>query len=422
MPAFSPLFVGNVGYVEDLDVTLPDPGHAPLAPIVRPGVARYATRTLVLLHVTPSTGAFDLCSPVLGTVRRVDLPGVLSGINQILEIEPLPFQIAAVLQQLPPGAPTFYLAYAGGPGAIADDDLLAAGDVIANVSGDAYVGVLFQDGAALSPWAWIDLLGRAMAAAGDAAGATAWNDLAGLYSALPRSVRVLDHDGRPLGPGRTFSVSTNGQPPATVATGANSELILSPGTIDLGWPGDPPAGDTALPVQALYAGTFATTATAAPSAPPETGLTLPPDLLRGHIQVLDLARWYAPRPFDSIAARYHTACRVEPLLDGVASFKRIVDDLVASRSPQGSAYFSGLIFNKFDIDKGRKNPLSPNDDLDTTLIGLTNYIRAGGGEVRMQFDKFIKLKDSANFISDVHKAAFCVVLFGSVAVTLLSLI
>jgi len=423
MPAFEPLFVrSDVQYVDDLTVALPDPTHAPGDLIIRPGVARYGSRTLVLLHVTPSSSAFDLRSPVTGTVRQVDLPGMMIGTSQLLEIEPLPFRIVAALQKLPPGSPTFYLAYPGGPGVLADGDLLQAGELIGSVSGDAYAGVLFQDGAALSPWSWIELLGKAMQDSGDSAGAGVWNDLLGLYGALPRTVRMLNHEGKPLGSGVAFNVSTNGQPPNTLTTGANSELSLGAGTTTLSWPGDPLDIDTALPVQALYERTLATPNDATSSGPPGGLITLPSDLLRGHVQVLDLSRWYSVPPFDSLVARYHTACRVEPLLDGVASFKRIVDDLVASRSPEGSAYFSGLIFNKFDIDKGRKDPLSPNDELDTTLIGLTNYIRAGGGEVRMQFDKFLQLKDSADFLSDVHRAAFGVVLFAASAITLLGFI
>src|SRR5262245_44763438 len=280
MPAFSPLFSRTeVTYIEDLAVTLPDPAHALLAPIVRPGVARYAGRELVLLHVTASGSGFDLRAPAAGTVRRVDLPAVLNGTTQLLEIEPLPFQIAATLQKIPQGAPTFYIAYAGGPGAIADDDLLAAGDVIAHAGTDAYVGVLFQDGAALSPWAWIDLLGRAMAQASDAAGAAAWNDIADIYSTTQRRVRVLNHDGRAVGAGVAFGVSVNGQPATTIVTSASSELILGAGAIDLGWAGEPPTGDTALPVQALYAGTFAASNPPALSAPPAARLALPADFM-----------------------------------------------------------------------------------------------------------------------------------------------
>jgi len=87
MPAFEPLFVrSDVQYVDDLTVALPDPTHAPGDLIIRPGVARYGSRTLVLLHVTPSSSAFDLRSPVTGTVRQVDLPGMMIGTSQLLEI------------------------------------------------------------------------------------------------------------------------------------------------------------------------------------------------------------------------------------------------------------------------------------------------------------------------------------------------
>ena len=429
MAAFVPFVTrSEVQYVDDLTVELPDPARAPGDPIVRPGVARYEGRTLVLLHVRPAAGTFDLRSPVGGTVRRVDLPGVLAGTSQLVEIDPLPFRIAPALRQLSPGSPTFYLAYAGGPGAIADDDLLDAGSVIASVTGDAYIGVLLQDGMTLSPWAWIELLGAAMTGSGDPTGAAAWNDLAGLYAALPRTLRILDHDGRPVGPGVTFDASTNGQPAVAITTGAGGELLLGPGTTTLSWRGNPLAADTALPVQTLYERTLSLPADATASAPPGGQITLPQEVTRGHAQVLDLARWFSPPPLDTVALRYHPACRLEPLVDGVATFKRIVDDLLAIRNPDGSAnsdgsaYFSGLVFNKFDLDKGRRDPLPPGDELDTTLIGLTNYIRAGGGEVRMQFDKFVKLKDPDAFLDTVHAAIVAVVLFGAVTDTLLTFI
>jgi phosphatidylserine/phosphatidylglycerophosphate/cardiolipin synthase-like enzyme len=423
MPAFVPPFNRTaVQYVDDVIVELPDPAHTPLDPIVRPSVARYAGRKLVLMHVRPLASAFDLRSPAIGTARRVNLPAVLTGANELLEIEPLPFRIAASLQKLPPGSPTFYVASSSGLGSAADGDLLESGATIVNASGDVYAGVLFQDGAALSPWAWIELLGRAMQESGDSSGATAWNDLAVLYSGLGRTVRVLDHDGRPAGAGLAFNVSINGQPPVTLTTSAASELTLSAGTVGISWQGSPLTGDTALPVQAVYERTLAAPANANLSAPPGELITLPSEFVRGHLQALDLSRWYAVPPFDTIAARYHANCRVEPLLDGVATFKRIVNDLLASAAAGGSAYFSGLIFNKFDLDKGRKDPESPGDDLDTTLIGLTNYLRGRDAEVRMQFDKFIKPKDPAQLTNVVQTAAFAVVTVAASAVTLLSLI
>lgn len=410
MPAFVPPFApAGVTYVGDVPVDLPDPAHVPQDPIVRPGVARYVTRTIVLLHVTTS-GPVTLRSPVAGTVRRVSLPGTLPGTTELLEIEPLPFRIAPALRALPPGSPTFYLAFEGGPGTIVDDSFFNGGETIATIPAGRhlYVGLLFQDGAALAPWSWIDLLGRAMQLSGDAAGASAWNALAALYAALPRTIRVLDHDGRLAGAGRAFTVTAAGQPPVTQVTGAQSELSLGSGAVTVSWQGDPLTGDPdVLPVQAIYERVPAVPGEGTISAAPGGSIVLPAAFARGHLQLLDLSRWYARPPFDGIAARYHANCRVEPLLDGVASFKRLVGDLTASRSPDGSAYFSGLIFNNFDLDKGRQDPLSPGTELDTSIIGLTNYIRnnGAGGEVRMQFDKFIKLNEGGAPLENTARKA-----------------
>ena len=424
MPAFvRPFTRSSVTHVGDVTITLPDPPHVPGDPIVRPNVARYAGGTLVLLHIQPSAGSFNLLTPVTGTVRRVDLDGttsgMLEGLTQLLEIEPLPFSMAPTLKALKPGSPTFYIGYTSPDMTQVDNERVLANHILANVNGDAYVGVLFQDGAALSPWAWIELLGKAMADAGDTAGANDWNDLLQLYATAPRTVRVLDHTGRPFA-STAFSVSTNGQPPTPVTTNANGEFTLNPGEITLSWNGNPVPSDTALPVQSFYEGLFSTPTEANFSSAPGGSIILPSQFNRGHLQVFDLSRWLALSP-DPAIARYHTNCRLEPLVDGVASFKRIVDDLVKARGPGGSAYFSGLIFNNFSMDGTRPNPFDPGD-LDTTLIELTKFIRKGGGEVRMQFDKFLQLKDSAAFEGNLQLAAILVVILATSGLMLLSLI
>src|SRR5660398_228349 len=89
--------------VEDITISLPDhvptdpliswPYRVPTDPLVRPGVARYAGATLVLMHIH-SEAPFDFSSPVIGTVRNVNLDVTLSGgIDQLLEISPLPLAL-----------------------------------------------------------------------------------------------------------------------------------------------------------------------------------------------------------------------------------------------------------------------------------------------------------------------------------------
>ena len=91
-------------------ITLPDPPRPPGAPIVRPGVARHAGVTLVMIDVVPSAGSFALLAPVTGTVRNVEMPaGGPGSITQLVELSPLPFAAAHTFRKLPAGVPTFLL-------------------------------------------------------------------------------------------------------------------------------------------------------------------------------------------------------------------------------------------------------------------------------------------------------------------------
>src|SRR5262245_32358756 len=195
MAAFTRPFDPNVVTRQepDLLLALPDPARQLADPLIRPGVARYAGRTLILLHVTAG-GTFAIVSPAQAAVREITLePGMLPGITQLLEISPLPFAISPVLRALRPGAPTFYI---GSPGItpLENDDRLENAAALGSVS-EAFVGVMFQDSVTMAPWAWIELIRAALETSGDADGADDWGTLADLYTDV-RGLRVLDHAGQ----------------------------------------------------------------------------------------------------------------------------------------------------------------------------------------------------------------------------------
>ena len=420
MASFTPPFdPTTVTRLPDVTVNLPDPPRSATDPLIRPGIARYAGATLVLLHVRSGGTSFSLSSPVTSAVRNVNLDAPLDGgISQLLEISPLPFGIAQALRALKPGLPTFYLGYSRPADTPPDDELVNPAAPLAAVTGDAYVGVLFQDRVTLAPWAWIELLRAAVQDTGNAAGASAWTSLASLYAGT-RSLRVLDHAGHPAGAGRTFQIrirrtDTTFEGPWTRVTGPDGDLeqavVASPlpraggnqaslfgaagEQTELKWAGDAPTGDVTLPVHSLYESSLST--------PPDDAVLLPTGIQRGHLQILELARWFAPRApgTSSQLARYRTDSRVQPLIDGTETFKRLVDDLQASASAGNGAHFAGWAFKDF--------PLIPSQD-NTKLTALTQSIVDGGGGVRFLVYKFINFKASPD--TDAKEAA-AVALFG----------
>lgn len=404
----------------DLTIKLPDPPRSSSDPIIRQGIARYAGATITLLHVT-SNAPFDLSSPVTGAVRKVNLdpssPPLPGGITQMLEISPLPFTIAPVLRLIKPGLPTFYMAHSYLIGPIDDDSILRPDSPLVSSAGDAYIGVLFQDRTNLAPWSWIDIIQQAMQSSDEAQPATDWSGLATLYSNV-QSLRILNHVGAPYNGSQIFQIrihktddsfegpwfrktGSDGDLEQTVianplprANGPQASLFGSAGEqTELKWNGDGPTGDISLPVQCLYENAL--------SKSPGESILLPADIKRGHLQLLELACWFAPRTNGITLKRYHVDSRVEPIVDGIPSFKRLVDDLMAISGQGNGAHFAGWAFKNFPLDLGRKD--ESGSPIDTTLIALSKRIISSGGGVRFLMSKFINLKADPG--SDVDKAA-----------------
>lgn len=392
VPPFDPAQASSPGEVR---ATLPDPDST--GEVVRPGVARYAGTDLAFLKVTLAGG--PLAAPAAGTVRLI--PDVsLDGTDRTLvELSPIPFGRVPVLRGLgASGLPTFYL-WADGVNVL-EHAFLAAGAALASAgSGPVYVGVVFQDRVDSPPWSWIERLGAAMAAAGE--DVSAWNGLNALQPAAPR-VLVVDHAGRPLGAGAPFEVRTappNGPfgAPVMVTLGAGSDLAAVPGVdlfptdgsqVEVRWA---PAG-TPLPVHAL-------SETRASTVPggwlPLSQAALP--TRRGRIQVLDADRWFAPRPADVALPRFHPGSRLEPLIDGHETYRRLVADLRASARPADAggpfgAHLAGWAFRDFAMIPG---------DESSHGIALLEQILDGGGQARVLVNKLLMLEDEDAFLGNL---------------------
>lgn len=398
---FDPAQVTSPGEVR---ATLPDPPST--GQVVRAGVARYAGLDLAFLKVVAASGPYTLAAPAAGTVRLIPNVSLDGGPRTLVELSPRPFGIVEALQGLgASGLPTFYL-WASGLNA-AEHSFLAAGEVLSSsVSGSAYIGVVFQDRVDSPPWDWIERLAQALETAGE--NAALWRGLANLLPAGPRML-ALDHTGRPLGVGKTFEIRT--APPAgdfgapvTVQLGAGSDLAAVPGVdlfptdgsrVEVRWMPPSLPGATPLPVQAL---SEARQGTVPGGWLPLSQTALPSR--RGKIQTLDADRWFAPRPAYSPYARFHPGSRLEPLVDGHETYRRLVADLRASARPADArgpfgAHLAGWAFRDFALLAG---------DETSHGIRLLQQILQGGGQARVLINKILMLEDEEALFADARVA------------------
>ena len=301
------------------------------------GGARAAVVALLRLTPAAGTGApFNVVAPATGQARFVmlDPPLPAAAVSGLLALAPLPFPIATALAGLPGGVPTFYLAVEGGAFIPTDGDYVVRGDVIAHGATALHVGVLFQDRATVSPRTWLEAIGAVD---------SDWQTAAGpLLATLPRSLRILDHTGRPAA-SVPFAISAVPGTPGGIAAGPISA------TSTTGFLALPATGPIVLQqrtsaglndvgggrIYSLYAPRNPGSVVASePSAP--ASITLPASFAGGELQVLDVRRFLSPS--------YRTGCRLEPIVDGVATFQRLVDDLAAAAvAPAGGLLFGAAL-------------------------------------------------------------------------------
>ena len=407
----------------DVLVTLPDPPRMPGAPLVRPGVARLAGSPLVLMPIAPNGGAPSVTvrSPVTGVSRRVELgttslPG-LPGVATLLEVAPLPFASAEVFRRLP-GLPTFYVAIPALGGTPLDDHVVTAGESL-GTSATVWVGALFADRVALSPAAVVDLVAEAMTGTDAANDIAAWRTLAALADP-GRTLRVLDHVGRP---GASYRVRVTGPVGTSVLTAdAAGAVALPPGELSVRWVADGMGVAPGRPMHALYERSLEDPDDLSSTSPPGEPVVVPAGLARGHLQVLDTGRWFADHPpgLDPRLGLVHPRSRLEPLVDGLASFAVMLEDLRAARGPGCGAHFAGWVFNDF--------PLDPRDPDATMFTQLVRDLDQGGGTAtqaagaRFLMDKYINFREDAPAGDDLEVAAVLLLIAGGDALVLAALL
>jgi len=362
----------------DVSTVLSDPARTPDEPISRPGVARHAGATLVWLPLEGGP-TFPLRAPASGTCRRLPIAvpvPELPGVATIVELSPLPFAGAAVMRRLP-GLPTFYLAPVTTDTLPAEDEFVPAGSDIAAVS-RAFIGLLFDDRLALSPASWVEQIALAMTGFDTGTDITAWRRL-NRFAPPGRTIRVLDHVGRPM---NAASIRvTSGAGISTMTTDAAGSLALPTGDVQLTW-------QATRPVHALYELGLAAPDTRATSTRPSEPISIPAALTAGHLQLFDTARWFADRPpqLDQGLGHLHSDSRMEPLVDGLESFRVMLADIRAATEPDCGAHFAGWSFNDFPFDLA--------DPEQTMFTELVRGLRGGEG-TRFLMDKYLVFRPDA---------------------------
>ncbi|MEO7273228.1 MAG: phosphatidylserine/phosphatidylglycerophosphate/cardiolipin synthase family protein, partial [Vicinamibacterales bacterium] len=409
MPGFAHLFDASlVSSMAELVVVLADPDRVAPLPIVRPGVARHAGDALVALDLS-GAAAIPISAPCDGIVRRVTIDGALpGGGTELLEFVPLPFAAPAI----PGGVPTFYLApFDQAP---PDGERVAAGAALASTSTRIWVAARSQHPFRLAPFEWIRAIGAALPAAEQAA----WLAQETVYGSGER-LRVTDHVGAPV-PGHTFAITLRDGGTLLGAwertLDARSDLAQTIASQPLEHAGSPFTSLYAPPTGQHFALRFVATATpagprsivagvqsfypAGPSVPPDAPLAVAAGQpSRRTLQVLPLEDWFAASPDGAAVPMFRTGSRIEPLVDGTETFRRLALDLdEARRGTDGGAtlgaHFAGLLV--FDF------PLIPGRD-DTRLTAYAEEVLRDGGSMLVLADKFLNLADASVF--DLRRTA-----------------
>lgn len=408
LPCFDGTTAQRMGEAE---LRLADPPRPPVGveePVIaRPGVARYAGRRLLFLELNLQAGT--LRCPALASARKVRREGDAPTAPSLLELSLLPSSHRARLPALP-GLPTFYVSPI--PAGLTDpqDGQLVAADFALATGGTVQLGCVFPDHAELAPYAWLALLGEALA--GDPA-QEAWLEQLAVYGNEARC-RVLDHAGAAMPVGtqllvrrerddgslvaeRTVALALDADLQRALASspGAPASLFDAPAgqRTTVRWPGAAPAGDTPLPIHIIYRGAGASpTERSAPGQALRLPSALPATQQRLTLQLLELATWYPPVdvPLDDDlgngganprgVARYRPGSRVVPLIDGVPTLQLLADDLRAARGAGLGTHVTGWAVLDFVLDPAHDSK---------TFVDLLTEIHEQGGVARVLATTFI---------------------------------
>ncbi len=369
-------------------ITFPD-RYTSATPIAQ---ARFENSQLWLMTLTPAAGhtTIPLQCPADSAVKSVDLQAndaAALGFPKLLELSLMPFALTDVLRAMKGGVPTFYWGYSGVAYPV-DDEAIRTTDPAITVP-SAVLGIMFQDRMTMAPWAWFDRIAAAVRAVSPA-NAPPWESLAEIFSGR-RQLRLLNVQGQPFaGQGLTLALTDlagNAQSTSTAVSdvggivtgltlpGANQKGVLS-------WQPNPMLTDM-IPVMALIDAPQDTT-------PGQNAFPVPSGFVGGHLQLLQLADWFAPNletepTSPNVGARYRLNSRMEPLVDGIPTYKRLLEDLAFTKGTNGSASFGGWKFTAFPIQQETPR---------TSLLELSQDIVAAGGKVHILASQFLQATDA----------------------------
>ncbi len=363
--------------------------------MTRPHIGRYANSPIAMSRIQAGA-AISISCPAIAAARKINLDPsfennttlINEGISALIEITPLPFFIASILNGMPAGVPVFYI---GIPDAsqetIEEEDTIEQGNLL-GTSSFFYLGLLFQDRVCLEPWSWASIIAQAIINAGE--DDSLWNSF--IDAIFPvnnhRIIKVLDHRGEPFG-ATSFNLMVNGQPQQV---NSNAESILDLNLfagqqISLQWLGNPSPGEaSALPVMSLYE--------TQQSTEPGEAMIIPSSFTRGHLQLFELANWFTTPNEGSAMQRYHTRSRVEPLTDGFKAFHLIADDMIhcipssiPADNDKPGAHFAGWGFKEFVLD----DKLLDGDGKPFTYSKLVNHLIDNNSDVRVLVNKLFSV-------------------------------
>ena len=192
-------------------------------------------------------------------------------------------------------------------------------------------------------------------------------------------MRLLDHTGRPLGSG-AVQITTGG---------VTHDVMLTPAS----------DGDSGVDVVGGAAHVTAAGAGALlASADSDTGAVGGPLALTDadrHVLVSDTARWLAPRSPGVTAdlPRWTIGNTVEPIVDGIPYFARLVPDLRAAKGGGAVELADWDFVNESLHDKTKPWSLLPEDN-STELLKLVDELITGGADVLVLVNRFLQTSEA----------------------------
>lgn len=336
---------------------------------------RFAGESVLWLKTAPGA---QLCSFVAGVRRVFNATGVPDGPTvaaALIEITPMPY--IGLLRTLRGGTPLQYLLLhvADLPADAGLQVSVAGGAAVCTAASEAWIGFVRQDRICRDPRAWADDLEAAAAGDVDAS----WGTYATTVRALvDPTVRLVDHTGRPLS-GGSFTINTGSGPDRTVTltdpAGDTGVVVTGAGHVQ--------SGDIAGAILASTSTDTGALGTAVPITPTDRQLAR-----------LAIDDWIPPRhPTVTGLADRTTGNLVEPILDGLDYFTRLVPDLRTARNG-GAVTLAGWAFVKgAKADPTKAWTLLPQDD-STELVTLIKDLIDNQARVRLLVNQFIQISDA----------------------------